>query len=149
MEPETKAKYRETAVLMDGIRWGRDPRRQRFISDGFLLLLSRPSGMGVSPWLIDPDSPLPIGFAPFQQQGWCWGTPAWAHGGHCLCPTAAVPREATRHAKWWQPTQSCPPARAAMQSSQKSSWHLCNIISVCSPPARKIWPFGRVMQLSC
>lgn len=73
MEPETKPKYRETVVPTDGIRWGTDPRRQSFISNGFLLPLSQPSGTGVSPWLVDPDQPLPIHFVPFQQWGQCWG----------------------------------------------------------------------------
>jgi len=86
MEPETNPKYCETVVPMDGIRWGRNPKRQSFISDGFLLPLSHSPGRGVSPWLIDPHCPLPTHIVPFQQQGRCWG-----HGCGLMVGAAGAP----------------------------------------------------------
>lgn len=134
---------------MGGIRWGRDPRRHSFISSGFFLPLSPWSGMGVSSRLVDLDHPLPINFVLFQQWGQCWGH----QQGHMVeaasLPLPLCPEKATGHAKVWQATQSCPLARAAIRTSQKSSWHFCNIISVCFPQAQKICSFGRAKQLSC
>lgn len=123
-EPETKPKYCETVVPRDGIRWWKDPRMQRIISDGFLLPLSHSSGMGVSPWFVDPNRPLLIHSVFFQQQGWCWGH----RNGHMVgaacaplplcpeqpegmpsgdCPPRAVP----------QPRQHCRPHRTALDTS--------------------------------
>lgn len=124
MEPETKPKYRETVVPTDGIRWGTDPRRQSFISNGFLLPLSQPSGTGVSPWLVDPDQPLPIHFVPFQQWGQCWGHRCGHMVGAApaplpLCPERplGMPRGDSPPRAIPEPGQQCRPHRRALDTS--------------------------------
>lgn len=95
-ELETNPKYRETAVPMDGISWGRDPRRQSFISVGFFLPLSLHGLLTPTTpcqYISEKEKKIIQKVSAVQTM---LGTPAWIHAGGCPSPTAAVSREGHR-----------------------------------------------------